>query len=200
MDLKVRPIKKFNSTPLQMKRNINLTVIIGIFLLVIASFFFHELAHYLMGEALGYDMIMTMNTVNLADGQSYAADWQRQLVSAAGPIFTMITAIICFVFLSKKDHVYVYIILFIAFIQRFLAASVSLMNPNDEARISESLGLGTMTLPILVSIALFTLVYLTARKWKYSFKFSLISFFVISLSITALVLTDQFVIKPWVYS
>lgn len=183
-----------------MKHNFTIRMIAGIVVLVIASFFFHELSHYLMGEALGYDMVMTMNTVNLADGQTYTHNWHRQLVSAGGPIFTIITAIIGFAVLSKKDHIYVYIILFIAFIQRFLAASASLMSPNDEARISDSLGIGTMTLPIIVSIGLFTLVYLAARKWNYSFKFSLISFFIISLSIAALVLTDQFVVKPWVYS
>lgn len=200
MNHRQQKAKKFNSTPQRMKNRFNYKVALGIVVLVIASFFFHELAHYLMGEALGYDMIMTMNTVNVADGLSYTHDWHRQLVSAAGPIFTIITAIISYVLLSKKDHIYIYIILLIAFIQRFLAAGISLKSPNDEARISESLGLGTMTLPILVSIVLFTLVYLAARKWKYSFKFSLISFLIISLSITALVLTDQFVIKPWVYS
>lgn len=173
---------------------------VGIVVLVIASFIVHELAHYLMGEALGYDMVMTLNTVNLAEGQAYTNSWHPLLVSAAGPILTIITAIISFAVLTKKDHIYVYIILLIAFVQRFLAASISIMNPNDEARISESLGLGKMTLPFVVSIGLFTLVYIAAQKWKYSFKFSLISFIIISLSITALVFTDQLLVKPWVYS
>jgi hypothetical protein len=152
-----------------------------------------------MGTVLGYDMTMTLNTVSLTEG-SFNQNWERQLVSAAGPIFTIITALIFFYFLNKKDNKYVYILLFIAFIQRFLAAVTSIFNANDEARISESLGIGKMTLPILVSLLLFGLVYKIAATYKYHLKFNLINFFIISFFIAALVFTDQFIIKPMVYN
>ncbi|WP_299763627.1 hypothetical protein [uncultured Dokdonia sp.] len=182
-----------------MNHTIDIKFILTIGIFVLLSFIFHELAHYIMGTLLGYDMTMTLNTVTLSEG-SYAHDWERQLVSAAGPIFTIITAGIFFYVLRKKDNKYVYILLFIAFIQRFLAAAISLFNPNDEARISESLGIGKMTLPILVSLLLFGLVYKMASTYKYHWKFNLINYFIISFFITVLVFTDQTIIKPLVYN
>lgn len=182
-----------------MNRKINIQLIVTIGLFVILSFFFHELAHYIMGSVLGYDMTMTLNTVNLSEG-SFAHDWQRQLVSAAGPLFTIITAIIFFYVLRKKDNIYVYLLLFIAFIQRFLAAAISLLSANDEARISEFLGIGKMTLPILVSLLLFGLVYKIASAYQYGWKFNLITYFIISFFIAVLVFTDQKIITPMVYN
>ena len=181
-----------------MKRPINIQLILAIGIFVFLSFFFHELAHYLMGTLLGYDMTMTLNSVTLAEG-TYAHDWERQLVSAAGPIFTILTAIIFYYVLRKKDNTYVYILLFIAFIQRFLASGISFVNPNDEARISAALGIGKMTLPILVSILLFGMVYKVASTYKYHWKFNLINYFIISFFIAALVFTDQMMIKPMIY-
>lgn len=182
-----------------MNHTINIKLVIAIGILVFLSFFFHEAAHYIMGTLLGYDMTMTLNTVTLTEG-SYTYNWERQLVSAAGPIFTVITACIFFYFLIKKDNIYVYILLFIAFTQRFLAAVTSLFSSNDEARISESLGIGKMTLPILVSLLLIGLLYKVASTYKYHWKFNLISFFIISFFIAALVFTDQTIIKPMVYN
>lgn len=182
-----------------MSHTIDIKLILYTGLFVILSFFFHEGAHYTMGTILGYDMTMTLNTVTLSEG-TYTQDWHRQLVSAAGPIFTIITAVIFFYLLRKKDNKYVYILLFITFIQRFLAAAISLLSPNDEARISESLGIGKMTLPILVSLLLFGLVYKAASTYNYHWKFNLINYFIISFFIAALVFTDQTVIRPMVYN
>ncbi len=182
-----------------MRHTINIRLILLTGLFVFLSFLFHEMAHYIMGTVLGYDMTMTFNTVTLTEG-SYSQDWERQLVSAAGPIFTIITALIFFYILLKKDNKYVYILLFIAFIQRFLAAVTSIFSSNDEARISESLGIGKMTLPILVSLLLFGLVYKIVATYKYHWKFNLINFFIISIFIAALVFIDQTMIKPMVYN
>ncbi len=176
--------------------NIKLVLYTGLF--VFLSFIFHEIAHYIMGTVLGYDMTMTLNTVSLTEG-SYTYDWERQLVSAAGPIFTIITAFIFFYLLRKKNNTYVYILLLITCIQRFLAAIISVFNPNDEARISESLGIGKMTLPIVVSLLLFGLVYKAASTYQYNWKFNLINYFIISFFIAALVFTDQTIIKPMIY-
>ncbi len=168
-------------------------------LFVVLSFFFHEVAHYIMGRALGYDMTMTLNTVILSEGE-HKFLWHEQLIGAAGPIFTILTAIIFFALLKKKDNIYLYLLLFMAFIQRLLAAVISFFNANDEARISEYLRIGKMTLPIIVSLSLFGLVYIMAKKYKYNWKFNLISFFAVCLFITAIVLTDQYIIKPIVYN
>jgi len=146
------------------KINILLILIIG--LIVFVSFFFHELAHYLMGTSLGYDMKMSLNSVRI-DNQTYSEDYHKLLVTAAGPIFTIITAFIAFFMLKKRNNPFLYIVLFVAFAMRSLAAGISLLfNPNDEARLSQAFDMGVMTLPAIVSICLFGLLFWIARSIK----------------------------------
>lgn len=58
-------------------------------LITIATYLLHEGGHWAMGEILGYDMWVNINSAGLARGE-YRAEWHAQLVSAAGPIVTLI--------------------------------------------------------------------------------------------------------------
>ena len=51
---------------------------------VILTFLMHEFTHWVMGELLGYEMIMTLNIAYPAK-LSYDKDWHYTLISAVGP-------------------------------------------------------------------------------------------------------------------
>ncbi len=167
---------------------------IGICVLaVLISFVLHEGAHFLMGKALGYDMWMDLNSAGIVGKGTFNTEWERHLVSAAGPIFTIIQSIIIVYLLQKSKNLMWYPFLFTALLMRFFAAVVSYVGEsNDEARISEWLGIGKMTLPILVSAFLIYLTVMVTKRNKISWQFNIVTFVLISINITALVYINQF--------
>ena len=163
---------------------------------VFLTFFFHEGAHYLMGRVLGYDMWMNLNAAGLVEGQTYSEEWHKQLVSIAGPIFTIIQALVFFYIIKKTKNLNWYPFLFIAAIMRIIATFISAINKaNDEARVSEWLGIGKMTLPIIVSIFLIGLVIITSTHNNIKWTFNLASFGFISIGITAVVFINQYYLQ-----
>lgn len=167
---------------------------IGICLLaVLISFVLHEGAHFLMGKALGYDMWMDLNSAGIVGEGTFNKDWEKHLVSAAGPIFTIIQGIAIVYIIKQHKNLMWYPFLFTAVLMRFFAAVISYIGEsNDEARISEWLGIGKMTLPILVSGFLIYLTVIVTKRNKISWKFNLVTFILISINIAALVYINQF--------
>ncbi len=86
-------------------------------LAVLFSWFINELAHYFTGVFLGYDMAITLNTAYPISGQ-YAKDWHYQAISAAGPIITIIEAVIVFVLMRNGRRAMLYPFLFTSFYMR----------------------------------------------------------------------------------
>ncbi|MBW1295971.1 hypothetical protein [Aquimarina litoralis] len=177
-----------------MNSSINIKYILITAVAVVSSFFFHEFAHFITGKLLGYEMGMTLNSAFLLEGE-YQYGWHQQLVSAAGPIFTITQAFIIFYIIRKTDNKYWYPFLFFAFYSRVLAMIISIFNPNDEARISAWLGLGYWILPLLVGFTLFTLLLKTSKEQKYNLKFNLINYFLSSVFIAGVVFSDQYILK-----
>ncbi len=177
-----------------MKLSINIQYILITALAVVLSFFFHELAHLIAGELLGYDMKMTINSVFLAEGE-YKNIWHEQIVSAAGPIFTIIVSFMFFYIIRKTNNRYLYPILFFGFYMRFLAMIFSIIQPNDEARISEWLGLGYWILPLTVCFMLLFLVIKTSKEQRYTIKYNLINCILVSVFVAGVILSDQFLLK-----
>lgn len=60
-----------------------------LFLVGIGSFFIHELAHWLAGDALGYDMVAAPNHVSSRSPMSVR---DQGLVSAVRPLLTIAQA------------------------------------------------------------------------------------------------------------
>lgn len=173
--------------------NINLKYIVICSIAVFLTFFFHEGAHYIMGKALGYDMWMNLNSAGTVGGGGFNSDWEKQLVSAAGPIFTIIQGIVIFYIIKNTKNLNWYPFLFTTALMRFFAAAISVIaKANDEARISAWLGIGKMTLPIIVSAFLFFLVIKTSINNKLSWSFNLITLLLISINIAALVYLNQY--------
>ena len=159
---------------------------------VLFTWMIHEFFHWAMSESLGYDAVMTLNTVYLKSG-GYQSQSHANLVSAAGPLITILQALIVFFYLRKKGwNNYLYPFLFTAFYTRFMAMGMSFLNLNDEARISKSWGIGTFTLPFIVSVFLFFLVYDISKRYQLKWRFQFLTIFLVMLFSSILILSDQF--------
>jgi hypothetical protein len=161
------------------------------FIAVVASWVLHEFAHWVAGELLEYEMGMTLNKAFPVNGK-YNSDLHYQLVSAAGPAFTLIEAVVIFFIMRRKKIIALYPFLFTCFYMRLLAAVISVRNPNDEARISESLGLWAFVLPVTMAAVLFFLLYKTSVRYKFSIGFNVITLVLIILFSSVIILADQF--------
>ena len=155
------------------------------------SWILHELAHWTVGEYLGNKMVMTLNSGYPLSGQ-YSQDWHYQIVSAAGPVFTLGEALLVFVLMMQRKRILLYPFIFICFYMRFFATIISFRNPNDEARISTALGIGKFTLPIIMSCILFALVYKVSKAYRLDTKFNLANLGLTILFSSVIILTDMY--------
>ena len=164
----------------------------GAVLLAVAfTWLIHELAHWAMARALGYSPIMTMNTVSLG-GEAYREEWHAMLVSAAGPVVTILQAILIYWWLSVKGwQRWLYPYLLLALYTRLLAGVMNMINLNDEGRIGHALGIGDYTLSIMVSAFLFLLVWKSSRQHKLGWRFIGYSLLLIMIFGSVLILGDN---------
>ena len=81
---------------------------------------------------------------------------------------------------------------FAALMMRILATAVSIGNPNDEARISNVLGLGMWTLPALVVAILLWMMVLAARRSETGPKWFVVSWIGASIGFTGVVFGERF--------
>ena len=158
---------------------------------VAATWLLHEFAHWATGTLLGYPMDMTLNTAGLEEGE-YRANWHQHLVSMAGPLITLLQAGGVFALLRRTPVPTLYPFLFVPFYMRLLAGVVNVVNLNDEGRVSQALGLGTYTLPILVSLVLLILVVQASRSASFKARFQLGTTLAVMLFSSIVVLADQF--------
>ncbi|PHR56285.1 MAG: hypothetical protein COA43_14090 [Robiginitomaculum sp.] len=166
---------------------------IPIFIIVtFVTFLLHEGAHWMTGEMLGYDMWMNINSCGLASGQ-YNTEWHKHMVSAAGPIVTIIQAIIAFVLVRKNKTIGAFAFIFTALIMRVLAMFMSLNSPNDEARVSEWLGLGQWSLHILVIAVLLGLTLKGGSYMKFRWRAYGLAYLAVSLAIAGVVMGEAFI-------
>ncbi len=173
-------------------KKITFTYIIAVIVAVIATWIIHEFAHWITSELLGYEAILRINGVSPLDGQN-PTDLDKILISASGPVITVLQALIIFFVLKSRDwNKYLYPFLFTAFYMRFLAGLMNIINPNDEGRISIFLGIGTFTLPIIISGLLFFMVYKISKMHNLNWKFQLATTLVVMVVSSILILTDQF--------
>lgn len=153
----------------------------------LATFAVHEFCHWGAGVMLGYEMVITPNRVYATSSTSFA---HAQLIAFAGPLVTYLQALLGFVLVTKRQAVFGFALLYMAFYMRFLAALASVLKPNDEARISEGLGMGTWTLPILVVLVLFTFVYVASRHLNLSVRDQIFCYLTASVVIAIIVGID----------
>jgi hypothetical protein len=170
--------------------SIRLKYVLATLAAVALTWLIHEFAHWVTGELLGNQMAMTLNTCNPVSG-SYKEDWHKTIISTAGPVVTFFEALVIYFLLQKNYSHLLFPALLTCFYMRLVAGGISVINPNDEARISETLGLGTFTLPILISSILFYLVYQIVKKRKFTAKQITVAVLLIMLFSSIIILTDQ---------
>ncbi len=165
------------------------------FLWLVVVFFvtnlLHEGAHWLAGAAFGFDMRFGLNAVRYL---SPAEPWQRMVTDAAGPVFTILQGIVAYVLVQRSGSQLAFAFLYTAAFSRLTALLVSVMHPNDEARVSMYLGMGKWTLPVLVAGGLIALVVVASRRLALGWKDQLLCYLVASLAVSAIVGLDRFVL------
>ena len=161
----------------------------GVFALVaVATYLIHEAAHWLVGAALGYPVSYGINSV-IPGSPMTTGD--HILMSAAGPAVTVLTALIAFTIVLRRDSLTAYAVLYFALFMRVIAAGVSVFNLNDEARISDMLGLGPWTLPGIVILILLIPTVIASRHLRLSWKVNVLAYGVSSLVAAAVVGLDM---------
>ncbi len=160
-------------------------------LAVFVTFFFHEFFHWVAGELLGYRMSMTLNSVSPAAGK-YLKSSHEILVSAAGPVFTILQAFAFYTIMRQNNNYLLYPFLFVPLYMRILAGAMNFINLNDEGRISNFFEIGTFTLSILVCSLLLFFVFKISKLNNYSIKFHVINILLTMLFSSILILADQF--------
>ena len=152
-----------------------------------ATFVIHEFFHWLAGTLLGYPMRITPNQVGPLTAMLPV---HHTVMSAAGPIVTYIQAAVGYALVRKRASLIGFAMVYMAFFMRLVAMGVSLFNPNDEARISQDLGLGLWTLPTLVVGSLFILVYSSSRRMSITLREQILCYLVASAVVTVFVGAD----------
>lgn len=160
---------------------------VTLFFVGIGTFFVHEFAHWLTGIAIGHDMVATPNHVWSRNPMS-ALD--QSMVSSAGPVITIAQGIVGFWLVKRRRSQFGFALLYMAFFMRLLAAGMSFFNPNDEARVSQLLGFGIWTLPLIVVAGLFGLLVSASRNLKLRFRDQLFCYLVASIVVTLIVGAD----------
>ncbi|WP_066726695.1 hypothetical protein [Sphingomonas pituitosa] len=115
------------------------------------TYLVHEGAHWIVGRSIGLDVRYSLNGVT-PRGPATAA--QHLLMSAAGPLVTILQAVIAYRVVRSRASTSAFAFLLWAAFMRVVASGISILLPNDEARIGSALHLGYWTLPLAVSLVL----------------------------------------------
>ena len=159
-----------------------------VFIAGFITFALHEGGHWLAATLLGHEAYFGLNSAGARDAVS-AAD--HAIISAAGPVVTVVQALIALTLVQARGSAAAWVFLFWAAFMRFMATVISLFNPNDEARISEWLGWGLWTLPVIVTAGLFALLAVGVQRLNVSWKTLALSWVVASVAVSAVVGLDM---------
>jgi hypothetical protein len=174
------------------EQKINGKYIISSIITVIFTWIIHEFTHWIISESLGYESIMRLNSASLENAQELT-EWHKIYISASGPIITIFQALVAFVVLKTKGwNKYIYPLLFVPLYMRSLAGIMNFINPNDEGRISEFLGIGLFTISFIISGFLFYLVFKISKEYGLNWKFNLWTIIITMVISSILILYDQF--------
>jgi len=122
-----------------------------------ASYLFHELGHWAVGELLGNRMVYTLNYVWPRDGGYIQAN-HEVIVSIGGPAFSILQAVLALLVIEKTKALYIYPFAFFPAFSRFFSLVFGGFAKQDEARVSMLLGIGGYVIPALVLAVLLLIV------------------------------------------
>jgi len=159
-----------------------------VFIAGFVTFAVHEGGHWLAALLLGHEAYFGLNS---AGARGTVGTVDHMIISAAGPAVTVVQALVALWLVQARASAAAWVFLFQAAFMRFMATVISLFNPNDEARISEWLGWGMWTLPVLVTVALFGLLAVGSLRLKVGWKTLILTWGVASIAVSAVVGLDM---------
>jgi hypothetical protein len=124
-----------------------------------ASYLFHELGHWSIGEILGNPMVFTLNYVWPKEG-GYLHAGDALLVSMGGPAFSIIQSLMALLVIEKFRTRNAYPFAFFPLFSRFFSVVFGGFEKQDEAHIAAMLGVWTYLVALIV---LATLAVMVAR-------------------------------------
>jgi hypothetical protein len=134
-----------------------------------ASYLFHELGHWTVGEILGNRMVYSLNYVWAKEG--YFAHASDQLYSSiGGPAFSILQSVFALLVIEKYKALYAYPFAFFPMYNRFFSLFLGGFSKQDEAWISATLGIGTYTVAIIVLVILLSIVIRCSYKLRIGLK------------------------------
>ena len=161
-----------------------------VFVAGFVTFAVHEGGHWLAAVLLGHEAYFGLNSAG-ATGSVGTVD--QMIISAAGPAVTVVQALIALWLVQARGSAAAWVFLFWAAFMRFMATVISLFNANDEARISDWLGWGMWTLPVLVTVALVALLAVGTARLKVGWTTLVLTWLVASVAVSAVVGLDMLI-------
>jgi hypothetical protein len=134
-----------------------------------ASYLFHELGHWSVGEILGNRMAYSQNYVWAKDGHFVHASDQLYS-SIGGPAFSILQSAFALLVIEKYKPLYAYPFAFFPTYSRFFSLCLGGFSKQDEAWISASLGIGTYTVATIVLVILLSIVLWCSFRLKVGIK------------------------------
>ena len=133
------------------------------------TYLFHEFGHWIVGEMLGNDMVLSLNNATARSGY-YIDNAHVLYISMGGPAFTILQAIIFLAIIEKSKSIYAYPVVFFAAFSRFFSVVFGGFSLQDEARISSMLDINIYTVAIIVLLVLFLIVWRSSYLLKLNLK------------------------------
>lgn len=133
------------------------------------TYLFHEFGHWIVGEILGNDMVLSLNNATARSGY-YIEKTHDLYISMGGPVFTILQAIVFLAIIEKTKSIYAYPVVFFAAFSRFFSIVFGGFSQQDETRISSMLDIGIYTVGIIVLLVLFLIVWRSSYSLKLNLK------------------------------
>ena len=133
------------------------------------TYLFHEFGHWIVGEILGNDMVLSLNNATARSGY-YIGKTHDLYISIGGPVFTILQAIVFLAIIEKTKSIYAYPVVFFAAFSRFFSIVFGGFSQQDETRISSMLDIGIYTVGIIVLLVLFLIVWRSSYSLKLNLK------------------------------
>ena len=133
------------------------------------TYLFHEFGHWIVGEMLGNDMVLSLNNATARSGY-YIDNAHVLYISMGGPAFTILQAIIFLAIIEKSKSIYAYPVVFFAAFSRFFSVVFGGFSLQDEARIASMLDINIYTVAIIVLLVLFLIVWRSSYLLKLNLK------------------------------
>lgn len=161
------------------------------FVMLFLTTVLHELTHLLTALAFGVDTIaFGLGRVSYRLPDDFAL--QTTIISISGPLFTLTMGLFGAWLAVNRRMAFGYDLVFVAFFQRLMAMTMSIItgNHNDEARVSMDLGLPWWTLPSVFVTILAVALFASSARLRFGLLVLFLSYVTASLGFTALIYLD----------